>query len=114
MATIPPSSTVILDGMRAVSWTALATGDDGTPEQSAHFADRSVQVFGTFAAGTVIIEGSNEATPTTWATLTDPAGLPISFTAAGLKQVVENARHIRPRVTGGAASGMSVILVARR
>ena len=99
----------------SVVWI-LNDGDDGAPYQRANFPDRSVQLFGTFGGGTVVIEATNEAAPApgTWQTLTDPTGVPLSFTAANLKQVVEIHRHLRPRVVGGAGVAVTVILVARR
>lgn len=98
------------DVIRA-SW-ALATGDDGAPIQYPEFADKTVQVIGTFGGGTVLIEGSNDGT--NWSTLTDPSGSSLSFSAAGLKQVLECTQYIRPRQSGGAAVAVTVYLVARR
>lgn len=85
-------------------WTELGNGDDGAPVSWGHFADRSVQVTGTFGeGGTIIMEGSNmreEDTPT-YFPLVDPQGGAISFEAAGGEQVLESTNLIRPRVTAG-------------
>lgn len=103
-------------GKRAM-WPApgasFAAGDDGAPIDFADVPDVSVQVIGTLGGATVTIQGSNEDTPTNWATLTAPGGLPLSFTATGLLQVLENTRWIRPLVTGGTPSGVQVLLNAR-
>ena len=41
------------------TWPAMQNGDDGQPIELANFADRSVQVFGTFGSGgNARIEGS--------------------------------------------------------
>lgn len=81
-------------------WTAIPNGNTGAPILMSTFSDRSVQVSGTFGAGgTVLLEGSNDGT--TYATLTDPAGAAISFTAAGLKQVLHITKYMRPRVSAG-------------
>jgi hypothetical protein len=64
------------------------------------WSDRSVQVAGTGGTGlNVPIEGSNDGT--NWVTLKDPFSNPIVFTAAGLAQVTEISRFIRPRIAGG-------------
>ena len=45
----------------AISWT-VSTGDDGSPVKMPMANDRSVQVTGTFATSTVVIQGSNDGT----------------------------------------------------
>lgn len=101
-----------------VVWTPLANSDTGSPAPFQPGADRSVQVRGTFGAGgTVIIQGSNDllAAGATWATLTDPQGNALSFTAAGLEQVSEFTRWIRPNVTGGdGTTALTVTMLAGR
>jgi hypothetical protein len=92
-----------------VTWTALATSDTGTPISNPSFADRSVQVGGTFGGATCIIEGSNDGV--TYATLTDTAGAALSFTTAGVRQVLQVTRFIRPSVSGGAAVSINVNLL---
>lgn len=96
-----------------VTWTLTGT-DDGAPLQFGQWADRSVQVGITgdnFNAGTVVLEGSNDGV--TWTTLRDPSSTALSFTAAGLKQVLEAVAYIRPRATV-AVTTVNVILFARR
>jgi hypothetical protein len=97
-------------------WPAMANGDVGQPFETLDFGDISVQVVGTFGTGgTVILEGSNQSTPTTWATLNDPQGNAISFTAGKIEQVLEMPRWIRPNVTGGdGTTSLAVELWARR
>lgn len=88
---------------RIISWLGLSVADAvGAAFLSGDFQDKSVQVIGTFGAGgTVLIEGTNEATPVNWSTLSDPAGVALSFTSAGIKAVLENTRWIRPKVSAG-------------
>jgi hypothetical protein len=65
-------------------------------------ADRSVQVTGTFgAAGSLTIQGTNDLAQGAWATLNDPMGDPLTFTAAGLSQVLECSLFIRWIITAG-------------
>jgi hypothetical protein len=86
--------------VKRYSWTGLLNGDDGTPLEFPQYADRSVQVTGTFGAGgTIVLEGTNDGT--NYVTLKDPLGAAVSFTAAGLKLIGELPWKIRPRVTAG-------------
>lgn len=73
--------------------------------------DRSVQVTGTFGGGTVLIEGSNDGV--TWFTLNDLSAAALSFTANGLKQILELTRYIRPRASV-AVTSVVITLVAKR
>ena len=87
-------------------WETITTNDrDGAWIEVPDHVDRSVQVVGTFSAGTpsVQLEGCNE-TAETAAPLSDPQGVVIGFTAAGIKQISEVTRKIRPVLTGGDGS----------
>ena len=90
-------------GCRVLTWLTLTTANDvGVAFLSAAWPDKTVHVEGTFgAAGAVAIEGTNEESPTNWHTLTDPQGDPLSFSAGGIKTILENTRWIRPKVTAG-------------
>lgn len=94
-------------------WTGLLNGDTGLPQTGASLPDKSVQVSGTFGAGgTVAIRGSNDQN--TWFTLTDPQGNALSFTAAGMEQISENPRYMRPEVTAGDGStSLTVTCISR-
>jgi hypothetical protein len=102
---------------RTIVWAALTTTNaDGSALEPLEFADISIQVLGTFGAGgTLLIEGSNEVTPTTWATLNDPQGNALSVTAAKIEQLLEVPRWIRPRVSAGdGTTSLTVNVWARR
>lgn len=107
----------IYDEMHVVTWGALVgIGDVGAGVHLGGWADRTVQAVGTWAAGTVVFEGSNDSTDGangTWATLNDPQGNPLSFTADKLEAVLELPRWVRPRVTV-AVTSVVMILSARR
>jgi hypothetical protein len=96
-----------------VSWLNMANGDDGQPFEFCQYADRSIQVVGTFGAGGIVrIEGSNNGTD--WAVLTDAQGNDLNFSSAKIEQVIEATFLIRPRVVAGDGStSLSVILAAR-
>lgn len=89
-----------IDNVRCTRWAALLNADDGASIPFGQYTDKSIQVFGTFGpGGTLLLEGSNDGT--NWATLTDPQGNPLSFTAAKIEQIMEATLHVRPRVSGG-------------
>jgi hypothetical protein len=94
-----------LRGVMIVKWAGLnLTGDTGKPYACPNFADKSVQVVANEWLGgiSVVIEGSNMITPPlTYEALTDPMGLSLTFTANGIKQIMENTFWVRPRVVGG-------------
>lgn len=97
----------------SVRYAGLAETDT-TPEpiEMAEYADRSVQVDGTFSTGTVTIEGSNDKL--VWLPLTDPQGNPLSFTAAKIEQLQELTLWVRPRVTAGTGVSVNVTFLLRR
>lgn len=87
--------------VRRVKWTGLGNGDSGDAIKMGGWQDRTVQVLGTFGTGgSISIEGSNDG-GTTWATLSDPLGNALTFTAAGMKQITELPYQMRPNVTAG-------------
>jgi hypothetical protein len=96
------------------SWSPLTTGNaDGQGAGRVGAGERTVQIEGTFGVGgTVVIEGSLNGT--TWYQLHDPGNTLISFTAAGLRAILENVLFIRPRVTAGDASTSIVATLAVR
>lgn len=117
MATITATYTRIStadDKAHVITWTPLANGDSGSPLEMAGAADRSAQITGTFGTGgTIVLEGSNDGT--NYVTLTDPQGNAISKTAAGIEQIEEITRYVRPRVTGGdGTTALTVTMLARR
>jgi hypothetical protein len=97
-----------------ITWTGLLNGDTGGPVEGVDYADRTVQVSGTFGTGgSVTIEGSNDAT--TYAAMTDPQGNAVTKTAAALEVLEESPRYVRPNVTAGdGATSLTVTIWARR
>lgn len=98
-----------------VKWV-LAAGESGQDFVLPGYADRSVQVFGTFGGASVSFEGSNEdSAPTNHTVLSDPQGNALTMAAAGLKAVLEMTRLVRPRVVGGdGTTALTIILFAKR
>lgn len=88
------------NGSTTFQVTGLLNGDQSAANLQVNSGDRTVQVTGTFGAGgTCIVEGSLDGT--NWFQLRDPSSTLISFTAAGLKSVLEYTTHIRFNVTAG-------------
>lgn len=110
MATVVPAASSLAKGVYRTTWTALTGTDTGQAEAAPQYPFKTVQVFGTFGGGTVVIEGSNDG-GTTYTTLTDPQGNALSFTAAGVEKVQENTQLIRPRATVGVTT-ITVVLVS--
>lgn len=94
-----------------VSW-AFTGGDTGVPIEMPGASTRSVQFAGTFNGATVVLEGSNDGT--NYATLTDPQGNAISKTADALEKVEEVTRYVRPRVSAGAVTAVTITMLLRR
>jgi hypothetical protein len=111
MATTPSTITEVPGGGHVVSWPTMAN-DDGKPLEGAAAADRSVQFEGTFGGATFVLEGSNDGT--NYHTLKDPFGNGIEVTAAGFVGVMEVARYVRPRGSGGTGTDVDVFLFIKR
>lgn len=112
MAIIDPEITDGEGRTVIVRW-ALGPGDTGRPVRYGGAADRTVQIIGTFGGATVSMEGTLEDTATTWMPLTDAQGNAISATANALEAITELVRQIRPVVTGGTGTNVTVLLLMR-
>lgn len=92
------------------STVALANGDTGTPVLLPAFADKSIQVTGTFGTGgSATLEGSNDGV--NYFALTDPTGTVIAILAAGGKAITESTQFVRPHVTAGDGTTALVVTV---
>ena len=99
--------------VKLCTWPSLVNGDAGAPLQFTEWADRAMQVYGTFGVGgTIVWEGSNDQVA--WSTLTDASGVGMSYTAAALKQMTEAPIWVRPRVTAGDGTTALVASIAMR
>lgn len=110
MATITPSYPAAPHSRtRLVQW-ALTDDDTGVPWTGGPFKDMSVQYAGTWSTATLVWEGSNDGT--NWVTLTDAAGVALSFTADGLKEVLAHCAQVRPVTSGGGGATITATLAA--
>lgn len=90
------------------------TNADSAPIEFAQWADRCVQVSGTWGAGgAAVVEGSNDGS--TYFTMNSAQGTALSMSADSLKQIVEVPRFARVRVTGGdGTTSLTANFVLRR
>jgi hypothetical protein len=121
MALIIPSETNLFDqwNLHIIQWGPAKFGDTFLPVARGDIVDRSIQVEGTFGAGTnVNIQGSNDATTTTngnYHNLHDPFSNVIIFTSAGLNQVTEVTAWMKPNIpSGDATESLTITVCARR
>lgn len=110
MATIQFTTTFPgYDKAIVVSWV-LGSGDVGVPFEYPVLADRSVQFVGTWNAGNIAIEGSNDGT--NWSPLTDLQGTALGAVSAnGIEGITEITRYIRPR--NATAGTVTITLFAK-
>lgn len=102
MATVGYTTENLVGGVKIVTWSPLtSTNVDGTPFVCPMFADKSVQVYGTFGGATITVQGSNDSSSPTYATLADPQGNALTITLAKLEQILENTYVVRPLLSGG-------------
>lgn len=89
-----------------------------------HLQDRTVQCFSptaTWGSATLTLQGSNdprvESDPANavWATLRDPGGTALTFTAdaLGVRSILELPTYIRPSKAGGTGETVTVIINGR-
>ncbi len=113
MATTPTVQIVSGGSAKVISWVGLANGQSGDSVEDSLWADRSVQVVGTFGTGgSVTIEGSNDGT--NWSALTDPQGNNLTFVTSKIETVIEIVRFIRPNVTAGDGTTAITVLLFQR
>ncbi len=97
-----------------VTWSGLLNGDQGAPVDLPAFADRSVQVVGTFGSGgAVSMEGSNDGN--NFSAVSDPRGSALVITTARIEQIEDCVYRTRPNITGGdGTTNLTVVLFARK
>lgn len=103
--------------IKQVQWSGGAGGDTGAQFELKQWDDVTVQVSGTFGTSTVTIKGSNDGT--NWHTLnckhvSSGSNHTLSYTAAGLDEMLDSPRYIRPEVSAGTGTGIQVTAICRR
>ena len=115
MATVNPTIRNVGNDTLVFTWVLTNVDNDGAPVGPNHsdYADRAVQAFGTFGGAAVAIQGSNDD-GANWFTVDDPQGVDLTLSAAGGKAVIEVPERMRPLLTGGTASTVTVAMTCRR
>lgn len=90
------------------SWT-FAGNFTGTAFEVPGMSDRCVQMKGTWDSASISLKGSNDGT--NFEILRDPAGNSLTFTADGLKQVLENPRYLSPVSSSAGANANVTVTV---
>ena len=99
--------------MSVVTWTGITSTSTCEAVKLAHWADRSVQLEGSFSSGTITITGSNSGNA--YATLHDMFSNSLEFTAAGLSQICEVTGYVKPAISGGGAgTSITITMLCRR
>lgn len=98
------------NGSHSVTWTwmTLTENDTASAIRNLDMNRACVQVIGSFGSSTVILEGSNDGA--TWAPLNDVEGAAVSMMAAGLVQVQEIPKYMRPSASGGSDQDVDIYL----
>jgi hypothetical protein len=91
------------------SWSNLRLNDTASVINMAQYADKSIQVHGTFAGATLRLVGSNDGN--NWFVLTDAQGVDIDITQPDIKFVSEVTLYIKPQVIGGDATTDLVVTI---
>ena len=115
MATIAiASAPLIATQTWLVTWGAIANGNDGAVWELNDASDNCFSVDGTFGSGgSITLKGSNDGT--NYYAVHDPLGNALTFTSAGMKQILETPRYIKPYVTAGdGTTALVPIIRARR
>jgi hypothetical protein len=122
MAVITPKFTSIVGpngGVDAIitTWGPIGDADTCLPMQRPDYADKSIQVEGTFAGATIVIEGSNDSTTGLdghFRPLRNPEGVVLNFIAGDIQQTQEATLWFTPVTSGGAGSSLTVTAMCRR
>lgn len=113
MATRPNAIKPAYPNHQLVTWETLSETDaDGAGALLLGNGDRTVQVLGTFGGGTITIEGSLDGT--NWQPLQDLEGAALTFTAVGLKGILESPPWIRPVIAGATGADVDVLISVNR
>lgn len=112
MANISPIDVKKTSRVRIVQWENVTESDTPLKLETEGFADRTVQVSGTFGGETVTIQGSND--DVNYINLTDHLGVDLAFSSGnGIALIAQSPRYIKPVVAGaGTSTDLDITLVA--
>lgn len=101
--------------VRVVKWVLTDSNTEGEPyPYSSRYPDKNVQMYGTWNGATIDLEGSNEVeSPATFATLHKLDLTDLEMAADGIEQVLQNTFYVRPKVSSGTLTSVTVLLCVR-
>ena len=114
---IRPATQSLHGHMIGCTWATLGSGDSGNPSTDVNHADRSVQITNVSGGiGAVAIQGTNDdcelldPASCNWYALHDLQGNSLGALAtAGIYQIAEVTRGIRPTQTGGGVNAVTLV-----
>ncbi len=116
MAAKRPVVTVHNDRGVTFFWEAVTNADTivgAIDAQFIDYADRSMQVTGTFGGCTIAAAGSNDGS--TYVTLRDGLGADAALTAPGITQVYESTMSLIPTIASASGStDVDITVLCRR
>lgn len=107
------SSVASPDGVPVVTWTGIAPGDTCDPYvlKGQRGLALSIQVSGTFGGATIAVQHSNDNT--SYLTMSDIVGAAANTASSSIFEATTSAVYVRPLITGGTGSSVSVRMVLR-
>jgi hypothetical protein len=116
MATITPTviknfDTGTIRG-KIVHWDLITEADTPAAYEVSGFADKSIDINGTFGGGTIAIHGANHPTSAVYSVLTDPNDGDITLIGADkIKVALQHTSWIKPIRTGGAGMDVDITML---
>ena len=105
MATATPVKIKETPNIFMVEWLLTDADPEGDYYAFPSYADKTLHVFGTFDSGSVVIDGSNEDTPSgNGFVVQDSNHSSISLSSNGGAVMLHAPWKVRPRFNGGGAS----------
>lgn len=113
MATITPTNvdTSNTPNVKRHQW-AFTAGDTGVAIDLLGWVNVSVSAIGTYNGATILIEQSDDNV--TFVTAVDPQANAISKTADFIETLLDTVRYIRPRVSAGSVTAVTITLTATK
>ena len=112
---MPDSPTIAKHGLNVLIATVsnILQAESSDAIDLADYADRSIQLSGTFGAASIGVTGSNDGV--TYSPLHDPAGDVIAITVAGISAILEYTPFVKIVATGGGGTtDLTAVISARK
>lgn len=104
-------------GVTTFTWANATNGDTFTQASmhSIEGAVAAVHVTGTFGGATVSLQGTLRGSPhaPNWTTITDTSGSRIETTVQVLREFSTAVPFIKPEITGGSGTNVTIVVAVR-